>query len=327
MKCPECGAEIDIPEDDEDDSIECPECGATVPLKAHKAIKAARVQIADACKKMSDAIDARNAVVQKDMGQIGRLADILQGIRWLQESSAWEGRMEGDFRDFAIAEDLKAWLDEGVNILNNIVADETSELTEEVAVPGQPALAAAIQNKEGDIMKFDELFNKAAKGLKAHFGKAAGFHEAMAEAHKAMGEFHSGKEEKAFHTKASKAHGAMADACKAAAEGVGNEEAKADEPTDLVKVLGDSQTAFSAVLATQLDPITKALAGLEKLEALGKAVEALQADVTKFGNEVVPVRDPVTGAVVKQAGTALIARDGKTLTPPAAATGSVGDLL
>ena len=109
----------------------------------------------------------------------------------------------------------------------------------------------------------------------------------------------------------------MAEQCKAAAAGLGDEEAKADEPTDLVKVLGDSQTAFSAALATQLDPITKALAGFEKLEALSVAVAALQADVTKMGNEVVPVRDPVTGNVVKQAGPALISREGKTLDPHA----------
>ena len=101
-----------------------------------------------------------------------------------------------------------------------------------------------------------ELLNKAAKGLKGHFGKAAGFHEQVAAAHKAAGESdkemadahksfgkvpekaedEQGKAHKAFHKvgfdhhtakaahheKMHKLHSAMCDACKGAAADLGN---------------------------------------------------------------------------------------------------------
>ena len=80
IECPLCGAEIDVPADDDDDEIECPECRAEVALKAHKARKAARARLADLRKQIADAIDRRTVALRKDMTQVGRLADILQGI-------------------------------------------------------------------------------------------------------------------------------------------------------------------------------------------------------------------------------------------------------
>jgi DNA-directed RNA polymerase subunit RPC12/RpoP len=343
IECPVCGAEIDVSADDDDDEIECPECGAEVALKAHKARKAARARLADLRKQIADAIDRRTVALRKDMTQVGRLADILQGIRWLQQSSFWEGQMEQDDRDFAIADRLGDWLQEGVNILNAIVADETSELTTDL-VP--PALKAATNNEGDDAMNREaiELLNKAAKGLKGHFGKAAGFHEQVAAAHKAAGESdkemadahksfgkvpekaedEQGKAHKAFHKvgfdhhtakaahheKMHKLHSAMCDACKAAAADLGGAEAKADNGGDLNKALGDTQAAI-------LEPITKALAALEKLDAMGKAIETLQADVTKMGNETLPT-------LVKGAGApGLVERPISTPTPePAAAPNS-----
>jgi DNA-directed RNA polymerase subunit RPC12/RpoP len=328
IECPECGAEIPIPDDDEDDEITCPECGYEVTIKAHKALKIARAKMADLCKQITAAIETRTEALRKDMGQVGRLADILQGIRWLQQASFWEGQTEQDSRDFALADRMGEWLQEGVNILNALVADETSELTTDLVVP---ALKAAT-NEEGDeAMNKEgiELLNKAAKGLKAHFGKAAGFHEQKAACHKAAGEKHdemaeahkeAGKEEganKAFHKvgaahhafkaahheKLHKAHSAMAEHCKAAAEGLGNEEAKADTSSDMTKALGDQQVAIDA----KFEALTKALAVLEKLDTMEKAIGALQVDVTKMGNETLP-------SLVKGAGAPkLIDRKGQAL--------------
>jgi len=326
-------------------------------MKPPEKMAAMALQMEDLRKRMADAIDKRTDSLRKDMSQVGRLADILQGIRWLQQSSFWEGQMEQDDRDFAIADRLGDWLQEGVNILNVIVMDETSELTASLEAP---ALKTAAIHNEGEVdMNATELLNKAAKGLKAHFGKAAAFHEHkaachkaastshadLAEAHKAMMEFHSktkkadggDEEEKSFHKashafhkashthhvdkashheKLHKAHSTMCDACKAAAESVGNEEAKADGAGDMTKALGDTQAALEA----KLEPITKALAALEKLESLTKAVETLQADVTKMGNETLPT-------LVKGAGSPqLIGRDGQNITPPAAGV-DPGNLL
>ncbi|HXB74010.1 MAG TPA: hypothetical protein VNY05_37575 [Candidatus Acidoferrales bacterium] len=39
MECPKCGADIDVPDDYDGDSIECPDCHEDVPLKAFKAKK------------------------------------------------------------------------------------------------------------------------------------------------------------------------------------------------------------------------------------------------------------------------------------------------
>jgi hypothetical protein len=322
VTCPFCGEEFEADSDDED-TAECPNCNREVPIKAAKVAKNKVVKLA---KKLSAAIDDCVAAVSKDMSQIGRLADILQGIRWLQQSSFWEGEIERDERDFAIAEELGEWLNRGVLILGRIVDDETSELTEDIAVP---ALKAAIHNQQGDDMNATELLNKAAKGLKGHFGKAAGFHEKMAEhhmgekadhekmaeAHKAAGEgegadkafhkaghnHHMGKA--AFHEKVHKAHTGMCEACKAAGESMGSEEAKADSNTDLTKAMETNKADLDA----KLEVITKGMAALDSISKLGEELATLKSDFTKFSNETLPtlVKGPGSPALIDPSGRTL----------------------
>jgi len=292
MKCPHCGKDIKTAsaaekvEDTNDmkdeavqelvktavaEALKAQEKPAVTPAPPSEKAVELRARMADVTKQLSDAIATRIEAVRKDMSQVGRLADILQGIRWLQQSSFWEGQIEQDDRDFAIADRMGAWLQEGVNILNAVVSDETSELTTDLATP---ALKAAIQSEGENVMKIEELLLKAAKGI---FGKAAGAHEAMSASHAKMADCHKaaadahkcmfGKAKKAadsddddkaekachkaefdhhtaksaHHEKMAKAHGALADAFKAAADDASQ---KADEPVDLNKALGDSQEAL-----------------------------------------------------------------------------------
>ena len=67
--------------------------------------------------------------VLKGMDHISAMAQLLQNIKWLQSAVEFEGTIEDDDRDHAIAADLMAWLTTGVDILKDVVDEETSELT------------------------------------------------------------------------------------------------------------------------------------------------------------------------------------------------------
>lgn len=118
---------------------------------------------------------------RKSMYSISRMAELLQSISYLRDSSNYEGEYEDDERDFAIAEDLGSWLKDGVQILKDIVEDETSELL--------TAAKAATTNERSSMFETElqKLMSKRAAGLSGHFRKAAAFHAKKADLHDCMG--------------------------------------------------------------------------------------------------------------------------------------------
>jgi len=146
-----------------------------------------------------DMVDGKVAAVhtnvRKDMFHISVLAQLLQEIRYLQQSVQMEGEYEGDDRDSMIAVDLKAWLATGVAILQDVVTDETSEL---LAATGKAVLNS--KGEEAMFKKNFELLKAAHKSLSGHFSKMAAHNDSASETHDAAAE----------------SHGALADAHKAA---------------------------------------------------------------------------------------------------------------
>ncbi len=180
----------------------------------------------------------------KSMGSISDLTSIIQSLRWVMMDARWEAEYEPDDRDEAVAVELEACILHLVEILKEVVDEETSELT-------------ARKAEEVVAMNKDDLQKKAA-GLGGHFRKAAKTYGDMsdcqtkkADAHKAyMEAMEAGvakgdnpdleKAYKAFmkaqhkgSEEMSKAYKAMSDHCTKMADEV-EEAAKAD-PDELKK--------------------------------------------------------------------------------------------
>lgn len=157
--------------------------------------KAARVEMAKAITGMFN-LDQR---VEKGMYQLSSFAQVLQDVQYLMASQLMEGEWEGgDEEDFALAEELRAWLEQGVSIFRAVVEHETDELT-------ATKTAAAL------LAKGDTTMDDLEKGMsmKAHFKKAAAHHEKAAGMHKALAE---------QHEKAEESHKAMGEHCSGAAK-------------------------------------------------------------------------------------------------------------
>ena len=80
--------------------------------------------------------------VAKSMYGVGRLADILSQIQYAAQDAEWEAEFERD--GSTIPDDLKAWLKTGGQLLVQMAAEETAEMTgEETAAVEVIALADA----------------------------------------------------------------------------------------------------------------------------------------------------------------------------------------
>jgi len=193
----------------------------------------------------------------KSMGSIADLTSIIQQTRWVMMDARWEAEYEPDDRDEAVAVELEACILHLVEILKEVVDEETSELT-------------ARKAEEGVSMANDNLQKKAA-GLGGHFRKAAKAYGEMADcqtmkadAHKAYMEAMDGcnkgdnpdleKAYKAFmksQRKGSedmaKSYKAMADHCNKMADEV--EEAAKSEDSDELKKAEELRKAEEAKAA------------------------------------------------------------------------------
>lgn len=159
----------------------------------------------------------------KGMYQISALADVLSTIRWLQQMCMDEGVWEEDPRDAAIADDIREWLVAGVEILKDIVEEETDELTATAAKGAGMANTATKARKSSLAAHFDKTKTHHEK-MAAHHMDMHKAHLAKAEHHeKAMGKAEDGTDHKehaafhkamgGYHEKCAKSHEAQADHC------------------------------------------------------------------------------------------------------------------
>jgi len=150
----------------------------------------------------------------KSLQNISDLTSILTQLRWVLMDAMWEAEFEGgtgDDRDAAIAVEVEAAMQHLIEILKDVVEEETSEL---LATKKAAALA---EERTINMKDWVEIQKKAAH-LAAHFRKAAAHHAAMAEHHKAAHEEHTGLHE---------SHAAMCKACKAEGDGDGKDDLSA----------------------------------------------------------------------------------------------------
>lgn len=289
-----------------------------------------------------DALKARSTRLTKSMYDIGQLAAILQALRELVFSSWYEAAYEnvseggGDKADLAICEHLHEHMTGLVEVLKEIVDEETEELLATPALKG-----AASQINKGDEnsmnMKYVEELVKAAKSLASHFKAAeahhlkkaehhemqAEHHEQMAECHKAAHEHHKAqkadeaglmkgmathhssmhklhKAEAATHEAHAKLHKAFAAHC--SKMDVGNEEAgekamKAAEADSLE--FSKSITGLGTSVADAITEIKTSMTGIGDL--VKTSVEKAMGETLEF----------VKAKVAPEPGMRLVGRDGK----------------
>lgn len=219
-----------------------------------------------------------SGTLKKGMYQVQLLSALLGDIRYLISLSMDESVWEDDIRDELLADRMKDWLRDGVEILVDLVQEETSELT----------AAAKAESEKGVIKMEDNELTKAAKGLSGHFKKAAAHHEKMAEHHKAHAEHH---EEMAEEHKAMMEHHAK---CMGKAD-VGDEHKVAH---GFHKAMHGHHLKKSAVH----EKMHKSHAGLaEDCDKMAVGCE----ETAKAATSVIP---PVTDDATKAAETAALAK-------------------
>jgi len=114
--------------------------GAPVETPATEAAKAAAPAAAPA------AAAAAETPVKKGMYTISTLADLLTSIQYLAQDAEWERAYEGDSSD--VPAKIRAWLAQGVEVLKDVVAEETSEAI-------ASAEAVALAEKPADVTKVE----------------------------------------------------------------------------------------------------------------------------------------------------------------------------
>ena len=128
------------------------------------------------------------AEVSKSLGNINDLTTVLMYLKWVLMDTQWEAMYEGDGgdeRDAVLAVEIEAAMEHLVEIANEMLDEETSEL-----------LGKAAEGGKGASMIWEEV-RKKAKSMADHFRKSAENHGSMAECYKdmdaemaAMGDMH-----------------------------------------------------------------------------------------------------------------------------------------
>lgn len=112
--------------------------------------------------------------MQKGMYEVGRFAEILQGLYWLAVCSESEREWEGDDSD--VPEELRGHIEELCSTFEEMTTEEVKELIQTLtATGGAKELYMADQ--------ITDLAKAKAHSLAAHFKKGAAFHEKMAAQH------------------------------------------------------------------------------------------------------------------------------------------------
>lgn len=117
-------------------------------------------------KKENESITKIKAIgdkLDKGMYQVANMACLLDDIKFLMDCSENEAIWEDDERDAEIAKKLGEWLKTGIELLQQIVEEETSELVAETAIK-----AAAKGDNTMLTAEEKAALNKAAKGAKDH---------------------------------------------------------------------------------------------------------------------------------------------------------------
>jgi hypothetical protein len=117
--------------------------GVDATLTSTAAAKAVTVEAPTA---PADVTLSRAEPVKKGMYTISTLADLLTSIQYLAQDAEWERAYEGDASD--VPAKIRAWLAQGVDVLKDVVAEETSEAiasAEAVALAEKPADVAKVE--------------------------------------------------------------------------------------------------------------------------------------------------------------------------------------
>jgi hypothetical protein len=188
----------------------------------------------------------------KDLWQVGRLADHLQGIAYLYEQSVWEREVEGD--DSEVPEELADILDNLIATFIAMAEEEAKELAAKKSAENATGGGSSMKPEE-----LEELQKAAKKSLASHFAKSAVHHEKVA----------------ASHEKAAESHASMCEACKA---DVGtDEEGSKVTPGPITKALG----AHHKELAAHHEKMAKVhTAHAEHLAKMAESHDKEEADKT-----------------------------------------------
>lgn len=206
-------------------------------------------------------IDSNTAKVDlgKGMGLIGQIANILANLESLAESSAIEQLMEGD-KDDDTADKIETWLSAGVDLLREIVTNETAELLAGTDVEAPLALAAA--SAYTAISKVGPWHKSVAKAIRATVTKDMAPAERIKR--KALAE---------------KIDALVPSLAKADEKHLGELRAsltKAGLVMDVAKTSQESQAQLAAV-TSERDTVSKTLATLTKtLTPLARSVQELR---------------------------------------------------
>jgi hypothetical protein len=294
-------------------------------------------------KTVGEVLELRKARVErlrKSMYDVGVLANVLMTLRDLVSSSWYEAAFEniseggGDEADLKICEALHEHLTGLVDVLKEMVDEETEELL------ATPALKTAVnQTTEGvqPSMKHVEELVKAAKGLAGHFKAAAahhlkkaehheaaaGTHTAMAECHKAAHEHHKSaqatelaKGMASHHAEMHKLHKAMAGHHTSLHK---MHKAHSDHCAAMGSQMEDGAEKTTTLAGEDSVQLTKSVEDLSKAFATG--LEAFQTGVAGIG-EVVKTTVTATlqeqlvkdeSGMVKTAGLSLVPRPGEVI--------------
>jgi hypothetical protein len=131
----------------------------------------------------------KKAIVVKGMYSVTVLSQLLDQICYLRCDSENEAVWEGDAKDVEIAKRLNEWLATGIEILKQVVEDETSELMAEdegAIVMEMAAKVGMLQKAKSLSEKHYDHIKKAHKSMADHMSKMADCHKDMEECFKAM---------------------------------------------------------------------------------------------------------------------------------------------
>lgn len=201
---------------------------------------------------------AQDGKIEKGMGTVQEMADMLQQLTWIQYSVTWEREMEGDAS--VIPDDLGKILEELARCFLAMAAEETAELI--ATIPGSEDKAA-----KADATAEVEKSKGKMKALMSHIEKALGQNEKMMAHHADM---------QKTSEKLSEMHKEMADNMDAARKSTAGK----DGYSDVAKAQAHHEIMHKA---------HKGLAGMHKAMAaqlethsacLAKAMEACEASMS-----------------------------------------------
>jgi hypothetical protein len=232
-------------------------------------------------------------VVIKGMYSVTVLSQLLDQIKYLRCDSENEAVWEGDARDVEIAKRLNEWLATGIEILKQVVEDETSELLAE----DDGAIVMEMAAKVGLLQKAKTLSEKhighlkqAHKSMAAHMDKMASCHKDMEECFKAM----DAVEEPDQNGKS-----AGADTLNS---GEANEMEKAEFEQELAKATAKFAKAEDVdALKKSVDEQKAANEELKKSnESLTSAVTNLTEAMEKFMAQPAPIKGAAKASISKE---------------------------